>query len=160
MRLTGTPELVSRTVIGPVSQEQSSISQSLLQAYQEADFRVHALPPFLLKIGVASPQLAQLYHQHGSTCAAFLTACNPYSEPMGDVENAAFQHKLSRELTSLGLSFLPGIGQDSQGQWPGEPSFLVLDLPLEAAKTMGAQYRQNALVWCGADAVPQLILLR
>lgn len=138
----------------------TTIDPGLVEAYKATDYRVDAHPPFVLKIGLASPQLAQLYHQHGATCAAFLTACNPYSEVVGDVENAAFLHKLGRELTSLGLTFIPGMGQDNQGQWPGEPSFLIFGLQLDEAQAMGAQYRQNALVWCGTDAMPQLILLR
>jgi hypothetical protein len=32
-------------------------------------------------------------------------------------------------------------------------------LALEAAKTSGTRMEQNAIVWSGADAVPQLILL-
>lgn len=138
----------------------SVLNRNLIEAYLATDYRVHAQPPFVLKIGVASPQLAQLYRQHGTTCAAFLTAYNPYSEAVGDAENAAFQHKLSRELTSRGRTFIPGIGQDSQGQWPGELSFLILGLALDEAKVMGTQYRQNALVWCSEDAVPKLVLLR
>lgn len=136
------------------------IGPALQQAYLETDYQVHDHRPFVLKIGVASPQLAQLYRQHGSTCATFLTACNPHSEAVDDVENLAFQHKLARELTRLGLTFIPGIGQDSHGQCPGEPSYLILGRALDEAKVMGTQYRQNALVWCGEDAVPHLILLR
>jgi hypothetical protein len=139
---------------------ESAIAPDLVEAYKATDFRVHTQPPIVLKIGVASPQLAQLYSQHGTTCAAFLTAYNPYSEAVGDAENSAFQHKLSSELTSRGLAIIQGMGQDSLGQWPGEPSFLILGLALDDAKLMGAQYRQNALVWCGEDAVPHLILLR
>ena len=30
---------------------------------------------------------------------------------------------------------------------------------LEEAKVLGCRYEQNAVVWCGVDAVPQLILL-
>ncbi len=139
---------------------ESAIDPDLVDAYKATDFRVHAQPPFVLKVDVASPQLAGLYGQHGTTCAAFLTAYNPYSEVVGDAENIAFQDQLTRELTSLGLTFIPGIGQDSQGQWPGEPSFLILGLQLAEAKALGVQYRQNALVWCGEDAVPKLVLLR
>lgn len=160
MRSTGMPEQADRDLTALNSPEQSGISPGLLLAYRETDFRVDAKPPFVLKIGVASTQLTELYLQHNCTCAAFLTASNPYSQDASDAENAAFQHKLSRELTGRGLSFIPGIGQDSQSQRPGETSFLVLGLPLDSATEMGVQHRQNALVWCGADAVPQLILLR
>ena len=43
---------------------------------------------------------------------------------------------------------------------PGEPSYLVFGLKLEAAKTLGRALRQNAIVWSDVDAVPRLILLR
>jgi len=36
----------------------------------------------------------------------------------------------------------------------------VYGLTLEAAKTLGSRLEQNAFVCNGADAVPQLILLR
>lgn len=36
---------------------------------------------------------------------------------------------------------------------------LVLGLALEAAKSLGNAYEQNAVIWCGADAVPNLVLL-
>jgi hypothetical protein len=139
---------------------ESTIDLGLIEAYKATDFLVHSEPPFVLKIGASSPQLMQLYGRFSTANAAFLTAYNPYSEDVGAAQNSAFHDKLCRELTNCGLTFLPGMGQDSQGQWPGEPSYLVLGLQLEEAKAMGTQYRQNALVWCGDDAVPQLILLR
>ncbi|UUZ55406.1 DUF3293 domain-containing protein [Massilia sp. H-1] len=49
---------------------------------------------------------------------------------------------------------------DPKREWPSEPSFLVRGLSLEDASALGRQLRQNAIVWCGADLVPQLILLR
>jgi hypothetical protein len=33
-------------------------------------------------------------------------------------------------------------------------------MSLEAAKKLANQFAQNAIVWCDADAIPQLILLR
>jgi hypothetical protein len=33
-------------------------------------------------------------------------------------------------------------------------------MSLEAAKKLAAQLEQNAILWCDADATPQLILLR
>jgi hypothetical protein len=42
----------------------------------------------------------------------------------------------------------------------GEASYLIFGLTLEAAKALRTRLEQNAIVWTGADAVPQLILLR
>lgn len=44
--------------------------------------------------------------------------------------------------------------------WPTERSYFALGLALEPAKEIGIQFGQDAIVWVGADAVPQLILLR
>jgi hypothetical protein len=55
---------------------------------------------------------------------------------------------------------LDGFGQDPAGQWDGEDSFLVLGISLEAAKKLGSQFEQNAIVWADSNAVPKLFLLR
>jgi hypothetical protein len=55
---------------------------------------------------------------------------------------------------------IPGIGVHPTGEWRGEPSYLVPGLSREAAEELGRQFEQNALIWSGADAVPELLLLR
>jgi len=50
----------------------------------------------------------------------------------------------------------PVLGQHD---WSAETSYRVLSILLESAKSLGNQYDPNAIVWCGSDAVPQLILL-
>lgn len=114
----------------------------------------------MLKVGVSSPPLALLYQQNKCDCAAFLTACNPFSRNVGDAENAVCQTELAQELTGRSLKLINGVGMDSQGKWPGEASFLVFGLSLEASRALARKYEQNAFIWCGKDAVPQLIPLR
>jgi len=58
------------------------------------------------------------------------------------------------------LPFIERVGQHPSNRWAPEPSFLVLGLSLEAAKALGSRHEQNAIVWCGIDATPQLVLLR
>lgn len=143
---------------------ESAISPSLTQAYLAADYRVDAELPFTLKVGVFSESLALLLQRHQCDCAAYLTACNPLGRDVGDIENAARQAELGRELKGRSLRFIDGVGLDSQSEdahkWPGEASFLVLGLSLEASRALGRKHEQNALVWCAKDAVPQLVLLR
>ena len=142
--------LFSDSVIDPV----------IIQAYLETQFRIHGDVTFALQIGMASPDLLSLYGQHNVDCAAFLTGCNPFSREVSEPENRERQKSLATELTRRSLSFLEGIGQHPSNNWPGEESFLVLGLNLEAAKTLGERFEQNAIVWCGTDGVPQLIVLR
>ena len=138
----------------------TSISDDLLHAYRATDYHVEAAEPFVLRVGQASPDLLHLYAKYQCECAAFLTACNPFSEITAEQENEFRQTELANELRKRGLHFLNGIGRDTLGQWPGEPSFLVFNLSSESAERLGSEQNQNALIWCGPDAVPQLILLR
>lgn len=138
----------------------SVIDPPTLQAYLETDYRVHGEPGFTLRVGRASAELLAAHKRRRTDCSAFLTACNPFSQPLDAAANAARQASLAKELSSRSLAFLPGVGQHPSNGWPGEDSFLVFGLTLEAAKALGTRLEQNGLVWSGADAVPQLILLR
>lgn len=143
---------------------ESVIAPDLIRAYLGTDYRVDADPPFTLKVGVASEPLARLLQRHQCDCAAYLTACNPLSQDVGDARNVARQEDLARELKSRSLRFINGVGLGSQAEgsekWPGEASFLVFGLSLEASRALGRKHEQNALIWCGRDALPQLVLLR
>ncbi|WP_342357058.1 DUF3293 domain-containing protein [Paraburkholderia sacchari] len=93
-------------------------------------------------------------------CSAFITACNPFRHAGDVASNANRQQALARELSHCSLVFICGIGQHPSNRWPGEASYRILGLSLEAAKALVAKYEQTAIVWSGADAKPQLILLR
>ncbi len=138
----------------------SAIPPDLIQAYNETGFRILGLQGFTLRIGSFSNELLVSHKCNRVDCSAFLTACNPYSKELTDKANQERQQELARLLSTRGLKFDEGIGQHLSNQWPGEPSFLVYGLNLESAKKLGAQFEQNAIVWSGADGVPQLVLLR
>lgn len=138
----------------------SSIDPLMLSAYKETEYRVFGVLPFVLRIGEHSASLAKLYAQTRTDCGAFITACNPFSRVVDDIVNANQQKRLANEFQQRSLIFFDGIGAHPSGGWPDEPSFFVLGLPLETAKTLGKKYQQNAIVWSGADAIPELILLQ
>jgi hypothetical protein len=132
----------------------------LIRAYQNTDYRVDTVHPFVMKVGLPNEPLRQLYSQYRSDCAAYITACNPLGRSLSDTENTARQAALLNELTGRSLMSINGVGLDSQGKWTGEASFLVLGLSLEAARVLARKYEQNAVIWCDKDAVAQLVLLR
>lgn len=138
----------------------SVIDKAMVQAYLETEYRVFGNAPFTLKIGISSPALAALHKAHRVTSSAYITACNPFSQVFDEAANVKRQKAFAGKLQTQPLVFIDGIGQHPSNKWRGEPSFLVLGLSLEAAKALGVTYGQNAIVWCGPDAVPQLILLR
>ena len=60
-----------------------------------------------------------------------------------------------REVAAHRMAFVEGIGEDPSGKWPGERSLLVFGLVPKIAREFGAKFGQNAIVWSGADAIPQ-----
>lgn len=137
-----------------------AMSEETLKAYRETEYRVQAEPPFTLMIGQVCPELVSAHSNHSCDCSAFITACNPFSKLLTEEENTALQESFSEELSKAGLSFLRGVGQHPSNDWPGEPSFLIFGLRLEEASAWGKKLQQNAVVWSGADGLPQLVLLR
>jgi len=138
----------------------SQIANETIQAYRDTEYRVEGDAPFVLRVGCVSQDLLRHYARLGLHSCAFITACNPYSENVGATSNAQRHADLGLELARRSLAHIEGIGQHPSNQWPGEASYLVFGLKLEATKTLGRALRQNAIVWSDTDAVPRLILLR
>ena len=139
---------------------QTTIAEPLLQAYKHTDYQVHGPAPFSLKIGQPSEPLFKLYRQHRCDCAAFITACNPFSQKLEPAVNAQRHLDLMADLSSRSLIFIDGIGIGQDPDWPGETSCLIFGLALEASRVLGHKFNQNAIVWCDQNAKPELVLLR
>lgn len=138
----------------------TAIAEAVIQAYVETDYIVHTEPAITLRVAEQSPQMMKLHKQHRVTCSTFITAYNPYSKACTPELNLSRQQELISELKVRSLKFIEGIGQHPSNSWVGEPSLLVLGLSLEAAKTLGSRFEQNALLWIGADGIPELVFLR
>lgn len=142
--------MVSDTAIDPLT----------IKAYLETEYHVFGRNAVTLRVGVACPRLHELHKTYNVSCSTFVTPCNPFSQMLGDTENSARCVALASALERQGTPFIDGIGQHPSNEWPGEKSFLVFGLSLEGAKALGKQLDQNAIIWNGADAIPELILLR
>lgn len=138
----------------------TNIDPALIQAYHDTIYHIAADPPFTMRVDVPSRELRALHGRVSVESSAFVTACNPLSQPLSAAENEARQAALAAELARCGWEFVPGEGRDPDGDWPGESSFLVLGLGLDDARSLGERHQQNAILWAGADALPHLILLR
>ena len=68
--------------------------------------------------------------------------------------------KLVEMVKSLNCKYLHGEGKSANDDWEGEASLLILNLDKQAACEIGNIFKQNALLWCAYDAIPQIILLR
>lgn len=136
------------------------IPAETVHAYLATEFRVLSPVPFTLRLNQASAELQALYRQSDVQCAAFLTAWNPYSKSRSATDNEGAQRCLLKDIGELKLRAIPGIGLDPSGEWEGEPSCLVLGMSHAVARDIGNRFKQNAIVWAGSDAIPELILLR
>ena len=138
----------------------TEIPHELILAYEATDFRVLEPQEFTLRVGQRSAELQSLYVDMCVTCAGYLTAWNPFSKEGSELENENAQQQLLRQLSLEGFPALNVLGIDPSGDWPGEESLFVPGLSLDRAKLLGSKFGQNAIVWVGPDAVPQLVLLR
>jgi hypothetical protein len=138
----------------------TKIAEATIETYKAACFRVMIEYGFILQLGEINQRLLRLFIKDQVKSAAFITAYNPFSQPTTEPENAAAQAEMEAEIKSLNLSFCPGQGEDPTGRWAPEVSALVMGIGLEQATMLGVKYQQNAIVWIGRDAKPQLLLLR
>lgn len=146
---------------GGLSVTKTKISADKIRAYEATDYRIgHSNEDIILNIGKYEPRLLELFKENGVSCGAFLTAYNPQGTKQSEAENNSAHAKLAQDLTDLGLAMIEGSGSEEGTEWPSERSYFALGLPLEGASKIGTEADQDAIVWVGADAVPQLILLR
>lgn len=138
----------------------SAISQSLQDAYRATEYRVLAPHAFTLRIDTRSDALLNLYHSSGAREAAFLTAWNPFSVNASEEQNRSAQALLVDRLCRIGVAALPGLGIAPASGRSGEESVLALGLPRDVAIRIAQDFQQNALVWIGPGAIPELILLQ
>jgi hypothetical protein len=134
-----------------------AISPELWQAYLETNFIVFIEPKIILNVDNRNEPLAQFFNNHHINSAAFITAYNPRSELLAKEVNSNRQIQLTNEIERRSLKYFKGLGQHPSQKWQGEPSLLILDIALEAAKKLSRDYEQNAFVWCDQSCTPQLL---
>lgn len=139
----------------------SNVASEKLIAYLATEYCLGYNPEeVVLKIGKHSASLAELFTEHRVSCGAFITAYNPEGTQQSDEANAQDHAALLQRVVELGHSFIEGVGAGTTGQWPLERSVFAYGMDKASACAVGRQFRQDAIVWVGPDAVPQLVLLR
>lgn len=135
------------------------ISAETIAAYNATTYRVDVPNAKIeLRIGVTNSALAALHSEQGVVCSVFVTACNPFGAALTDEENVLAMGTLIAHLDARGITWLPGAGAGNDGDWPPEPSVLALGIDLAGAQALCIKFTQNAVVVCGADATPRLVL--
>ena len=109
-----------------------------------------------LRIGKASIELDKLLTQAGVREWAYISACNPGSQPLTREENERRHGELVRLVRSLGKRFFDGEGIPDDGRWHIETSLLIIDIAEDHALRLGSDFGQNAIVVGMLGGVPRL----
>ena len=132
---------------------------TLFEAFRNTNF--HAELPsgnVCIRIGAATSQLDALPQHESQHSWLYITAHNPNGKTAPAVENERAQAELARELRSRGLSFYNGQGQGDVGDWPPEPSFLVIGASEPEALELGRRFGQAAVVVGERQQAARLLL--
>jgi hypothetical protein len=140
---------------------QTEIAPDKIAAYHSTRYRVGSgVNAITLRIGQYAPQLQAIFDAAGCPCAVVITAHNPFGATCDPDTNVAAHQRLGEHLRALAPMVLDAEGADPTGAWPPEPSFFALGINEETARLLGIRYRQDAVLWVGANAIPELLLLR
>jgi hypothetical protein len=135
------------------------LDPQLERAYRTYRYWVDVEPErFFVQIGQRSDRLAELLRAHGAAGCGFITAWNPHSQRVGRDANDCAQARLAQTLRDRRCAVLPGQGAAADGSW-AEPMCVALGIDADTLAQLGRQFGQNAVVFCGRDAVPELIAL-
>ena len=113
-----------------------------------------------IRIGEQSKAVDRLLMSNRASCAAFITAWNPYSRKLGLSENRRRQAHLESQMSQKGRHFLRGYGVGDDRSWPAEESILVFNADLSTAAGIGRAWNQNAIVFLRLGRAPILVDLR
>jgi len=139
----------------------TGISADKIRAYEATVYKIQfGRATIALRLGKYEPRLLDIYATYGANCAALITAFNPWGEQQRQDLNLADHQSLGDYLRLFSPDILAADGADPDGTWPPEPGYLVPGMRQDSAIAAGLQFRQDAVVWMGADAVPRLLLLR
>lgn len=130
---------------------------SLDRAYRNALYRLDTVPPQLVRIGQAQPELARLHQRYQCRDSLIISACNPRSRRLRPASNTRRTRALERLLGVLGYHWLPTVGLDPLGCWPDEPGFWIPGMPLARGLGLARRFGQNAIVRCPENTVAELL---
>ena len=129
---------------------------NLIQAYKNTKYKVFN-PNLVIEIGVMNNDLNDLLDKNNANEWAYITAFNPYSKALTELENKD-RHLQLQEVTKSFLTYEGhGVGADSS--WEPELSLLVIGISKAEAILIGKKFEQNAIVYGKFGSTPELLIL-
>ena len=130
---------------------ETQIAPDKIRAYLATHYRIDCEdPPIELTVGARSDSLAVLFTDRGVACGAFITAFNPRGTVQADAANHLAHARLAEALAQHDVEIIEGAGGADRSDWPPECSWFAPGLPLDAARTIGLRFDQDAIVWSGS----------
>lgn len=132
------------------------VDERLWEAYRNT---IYAVPELGLKIeiGVPNAALQNYLLANGFRRWAFITAWNPGSVLLDDVQNATRLKLLRQALMHNNYVFFEDYGQGKTGDWPPETSFFILEIDRKTARQFGKNFGQLAIVVGDWNELPELL---
>jgi Protein of unknown function (DUF3293) len=132
--------------------------RELFEAYQNTSFCADT-PDGRLRIRVSETNagLDRPLVSSGLREWAYVTACNPGSVMLSDIQNRECQAQLEAEIARRNLVAFVGEGIGGDGRWPPERSLLVLGIGQTDAICLGRKVEQMAIVVGVAGEAARLV---
>ena len=131
------------------------MKEDLITAYMNAEYRVEGFSKPIF-IGEHSEDADNILSKNSLTEWAYITAYNPMSRPLEEVENVRRNAEL-RELVNDYI-VIEGEGQDKLKEWAAEKSFFIAGISLDNAKSLAVTFGQRAIVYGQLEQPAKLII--
>ncbi len=120
-------------------------TKSLLDVYRKA---VYTIPEFETDITIdrKNPELDKALKAQKIKCWAFITADNPQSTMRSSAENTRAFLQLEEMVKASEHVYYDGWAKSIRNDWPPEHALFILDMSLEDALKIAAEFNQKAIV--------------
>jgi len=108
-----------------MNQIPKNIPPALINSYKNTIYKVF-LPALNIRINELHPHLDTFLIDNNVYQWAFISAYNPYSQILSELENEKRHVDFQNLLVKRKYVFCEGEGKGVDGDWPAEKSFLIL----------------------------------
>ena len=139
----------------PMSQ---MISPELLAVYRASLYQIE-MPTGIITLRVDELTPESLFETVATgERLVFVSACNPRSKTLTEVENLDRHELLKLSVQKAGYKVYHGVGCDPSGQWPSEISLAVFDATDDDIDGWMLRFEQNAVVIAERGSIVKLRL--
>jgi hypothetical protein len=135
-----------------------NIDQRLREAYLATTYEVRHLG-LHLRIGEENWHLQEFLIDNNAFSWAFISAWNPFSQPLPFSENEKRHSILMDFVKKKQWIFTEGFGVPQKDEWEAEKSLFILDITINEAIDLGKRFDQNAIVIGRLAKPPELLFL-